>query len=288
MRHSSSRESKLDPRTRSVQTVPFRRHWNKNFKLKCFTFHLQNCLSQIILWKIAGSRRQAGRAVASGQDKRWGVDFWHGQPLDRSSHGSGWDDSSTLLLCPCKNRRENKHWRHILLQIFSGQKVGCYIIKLECIFYGSRVTMWSSDWRENIHVFKGKGAHGHCSSLEVLEINHKGPQEKSALWELQRRCPGRGGSQAAPTHCIVQFCFTPSNFTLLTGLNFARQLSRGHLSDRTLTASVWTRDHLNSCCRRPSVRIFLGGKSPLLPRVMNMSRGSYPRHHGIAQLLLNP
>lgn len=123
--------------------------------------------------------------------------LWAQAASRQSSHGSWWDDSVTLLLCLNKNIRENKHWRHILLQIFSGQNVGCYIIKLKFVgfFNSSRTTtrfLWLQRWRD-IHVFKGKGARDHRSHWEILEINHRRPEEKSVLCELQGRCAGQGG-----------------------------------------------------------------------------------------------
>jgi len=47
------------------------------------------------------------------------------------------------------------------------------------------------EMQHNIHVFKGKCACGHCSFWEVLDTNRKGPQEKSVLWELERRHTGQ-------------------------------------------------------------------------------------------------
>lgn len=145
--------------------------------------------------------------------------------------------------------------------------------------------------QHNIHVFKGKCTCGRCSFWEVLEINRKGPQEKSVLWELERRCTGQGGSPIFPTSLFVGFSFITCNFPLLTALTFARWLPCRYLlaTDHTLTAAfVWTRSYLKNCSKRPSVRIFIGGKSLLLSRLMNMSRDSYSGHRGAPQLLSNP
>lgn len=77
-------------------------------------------------------------------------------------------------------------------------------------------------------------------------MNRKGPQEKSVLWELGRRCNGREGSQMFPTSLFVPF-------SLLTGLTFARRFPRRYLlaTDHTLMAAfVWTRCYPKSRCKR--------------------------------------
>lgn len=60
-----------------------------------------------------------------------------------SLHGAvmalGERDSVTSLLCPSESSREKKHWHHIILWVFSGQKLCCYVIYWKYGFYSSRM-----------------------------------------------------------------------------------------------------------------------------------------------------
>lgn len=100
--------------------------------------------------------------------------------------------------------------------------------------------------QRNVHVFKGKCAYGHGAFWEVLDINRKGPQEKSVLWELERRCTGQEGSQMFPTSLFVPF-------SLLTGLTFVRRFPCRYLlatAHTLMAAFVWTRRYPKSRRKR--------------------------------------
>lgn len=156
--------------------------------------------------KLQVAKGRQGRALESVRDKQQDIDFQHGQPSDGSSHSPWWDDLSHCCYVPLR----------------AGEKIRI-AISYSCTFFP--VKSWAAtlffesmlfivlgwlhgsptfeETQRNIHMFKGKCAYDRCSFWKVLEINCKGRQEKSWLWELERRCTGQGGSQMFPTDLFV-------------------------------------------------------------------------------------
>lgn len=169
--------------------------------------------------KLQVVKGRQGRALESSWDKWQDIDFQHRQCLGRSCHGPC--DSHC---CYVSLRGAEK--MHISITYFST----FFLVKswaatsfIESMSF--TVLGWlhgSSTFEEvqcNIHVFKGKYEYGHCSFWEILEINHKGPQEKSMLGKLEKMyCTGRVTNVSYPSVCLLFIC--NSQFPIDNWVNF--------------------------------------------------------------------